>query len=496
MPAAYTLAPHPSGAVGPRDAYRNVILPITVPADRYVRAVEFRAEGAPVHHAVIRVDRGRVSRARDGADGQPGFDGMISTDVEDPEGHFVGWAPGRGPIVVPDGMPWRLDASADLVVELHLIPGKTPVAVRPRVGLYFTDTPPAASPVLIVMGSKAIDIPAGEKAYAIEDSYELPVDATVLSVYPHAHYLGKEMTVRAMLPGGATETLIHIPRWSFHWQQDYRYVTPIALPRGTRITMRYTYDNSADNDDNPSVPPRRVTWGPQSSDEMGNLGIQLLPRSAADAAVLVQSFTPHLAEIELGGARMLMRLDPGNAAHHADAGIALSRLGRYAEAIVSLRRAIEIDPQAAGAHNYLAGALLATGQPREALVHAERAARLSPRDAHLQFNHARMLASAGDSAGARAALDRALALNSGFAEAHQLLGAVLFEQGRTAAALDHLRRAAELQPRSASAHSDYGGALAAAGRYAEAEAEIRRALEIDPSNQAARENLARLARRR
>ena len=144
--------------------------------------------------------------------------------------------------------------------------------MRPSVGLYFTDTPPAGTPVLIVMGNKAIDIPAGAADYAIEDSYELPIDATVLSVYPHAHYLGKEMTVRAVLPDGVTKTLIHIPRWSFHWQQDYRYVTPIALPRGTRIAMRYTYDNSDANHDNPNHPPRRVKAGPQSSDEMGNLG--------------------------------------------------------------------------------------------------------------------------------------------------------------------------------------------------------------------------------
>jgi hypothetical protein len=375
MPRAYALAP------GPRDVYRNVILPVKLPAMRFVRAVEFRTEGAPVHHAVIRVDRGRASAARDGLDGQPGFEGMQAADAQDPDGHFIGWAPGRGPIVAPDGLPWRLDPSSDLVVELHLLPGKTPVAVRPLVGLYFTDTPPAGTPVLIVMGNKAIDIPAGATDYAIEDAYELPIDATVLSVYPHAHYLGKEMTVRAVLPGGETKTLIHIPRWSFHWQQDYRYVTPIALPRGTRIVMRYTYDNSAANDDNPSDPPRRVRAGPQSSDEMGNLGIQLLPRSAADAATLTASFEAHAAEIDLAGAQMLAGQDPSNAANHAAAGIALSRLRRFADAVPPLERAVQLDPGSANARNHLAGALLATGRSREAIEQFREAAALAPRRA-------------------------------------------------------------------------------------------------------------------
>jgi tetratricopeptide (TPR) repeat protein len=486
MPRAYSLGP------GPRDVYRNVILPLKLTAMTFVRAVEFRAEGAPVHHAVIRVDRGRASATRDGLDGQPGFEGMQAADVEDPDGHFIGWAPGRGPIIAPDGLPWRLDPSTDLVVELHLLPGKTPVAVRPQVGLYFTDTPPTGTPVLIVMGNKAIDIPAGARDYAIEDSYELPVDARILSVYPHAHYLGKEMTVRAVLPDGGTKTLIHIPRWSFHWQQDYRYVAPISLPRGTRITMRYTYDNSDANHDNPSHPPRRVRAGPQSSDEMGNLGIQLLPRTAADAATLATSFEAHAAEIDLAGAQMLAGQEPSNASNQAAVGTALSRLRRFADAVPPLERAVQLDPGSASARNHLAGALLATGRLREAVEQFRQAAVLAPRDAHLHYNYARVLADAGDAAAAIGELERALTLAPDFAEAHQLLGSLLFAAGRLADGLPHLKRAVEQMPDSAAAHSDYGGALAAAGRLVPAEAELRRALEIDSTYVPARANLQRV----
>jgi hypothetical protein len=42
----------------------------------------------------------------------------------------------------------------------------------------------------------------------------------------------------------------------------------VALPAGTTIAMEYTYDNSSQNDDNPSSPPRRVTWGLKATDEM------------------------------------------------------------------------------------------------------------------------------------------------------------------------------------------------------------------------------------
>ena len=104
---------------GAEDIYRNLVLRTSLKSAAFVRAVEFKTNGAPIHHAVIRVDRTQASRRRDGADGQPGFDGMAWESVQDPDGHFIGWAPGRGPILAPDGMPWRLDRGADLVIELH-----------------------------------------------------------------------------------------------------------------------------------------------------------------------------------------------------------------------------------------------------------------------------------------------------------------------------------------------------------------------------------------
>ena len=153
---------------GDRDVFRNLVLPVSLPSHRFVRAIEFRPGTASlVHHAVISIDRTRAARRRDGVDGQPGYDGMITQGAQNPDGHFLGWTPGRGPIVAPAGMPWRLDAGSDLIVQLHLLPQKTPQTVRPSVGLFFSDTPPRHVPMMIKLGSKAIAIPAGERRYEI-----------------------------------------------------------------------------------------------------------------------------------------------------------------------------------------------------------------------------------------------------------------------------------------------------------------------------------------
>ena len=87
------------------------------------------------------------------------------------------------------------------------------------------------------------------------------------------------------LPDGTTMSLIHIARWDLNWQAVYRYAEPMLLPKGTTISMRFTYDNSAENIRNPNHPPQRVVAGNRASDEMAHLWLQVLPRDSAQAGV-------------------------------------------------------------------------------------------------------------------------------------------------------------------------------------------------------------------
>lgn len=474
------------------DVYRNLVFRTSLKSGGFVRAVEFKTGGAPIHHAVIRVDRTSASRRRDGEDGHPGFGGMAWQNVQDPDGHFIGWAPGRGPIVSPDGMPWRLDRGADLVVEVHVIPSDKPLAIQPTVGLFLTSTPPVQTPVTVKMGAKLIDIPAGQRDYVVTETYELPVPVDLLSVYPHAHYLGKEMIVTATLPDGAVKSLIHIRQWSFHWQQDYRYATPIPLPRGTRLTMRYTYDNSDENGENPHHPPVRVQSGPRSTDEMGDLGLQLMPKSSEDAERLVQSFGERELLANVAMAEKRVREAPTNAEYQAVLGGSYVEVGRTADAIPPLQAALRLKDRSASTYSYLGVALMAQGRLADALAHLQRAAALAPRDERMHFNLGNALGGLSRFAEAEAAYERALALNPEFPDAHVNLGVLLFSRRRVNEAVAHYERAVELSPDSAIIHSNLGGALAAAGRFAEALRHIQRALQLNPGYGPAQDNLKRL----
>ncbi|HEX2616088.1 MAG TPA: hypothetical protein VHL57_01035, partial [Flavobacteriales bacterium] len=100
------------------------------------------------------------------------------------------------------------------------------------------------------------------------NEYVTTFPATITSVGPHAHLLCQRMKSFAVTPSNDTVPLIDIPHWDFHWQGLYDFRKPIFLPTGTVLHGEATYDNTADNDENPNDPPAWVTLGEATTDEM------------------------------------------------------------------------------------------------------------------------------------------------------------------------------------------------------------------------------------
>ena len=147
------------------DVFRNFVVAVPLAAMRYVRGMEFRPDNPRiVHHAVIRVDRTRTSRRLDAEDPEPGYDGMLTDEAISPDGHFLGWTPGRAPVLEAADMAWRLEPGTDVVLQVHLLPTGKPEVAQFHIGFFFTDTPPARTPFMVRLGSETIDIPAGERA--------------------------------------------------------------------------------------------------------------------------------------------------------------------------------------------------------------------------------------------------------------------------------------------------------------------------------------------
>ena len=433
------------------DQYWNFVLPVPISKTRWVRAVEIRpAEKRLVHHANMLVDRTRSARHLESEPGA-GFGGMeLSLESEgfDPDSHFLFWKPGSIPYVEPDGMALRLDPGTDMVLNLHLQPSGKLETIQPSVGLYFTDKPATLHPMLLqIQNDRALDIPPGDAHFVVKSDLTLPVDIDVLAIYPHAHYLGKDLTARATLPDGSTKTLIHIPHWDLKWQGVFRYAEPVKLPKGTRITMDYVYDNSEENIANPSTPPKRVTAGNRATDEMSHLWLQVLPQDSNQGA-------PRTLLME-ALARRTLESDPGNFEAHYNLAAVKQMTGDLSQALEHYEAAVKLRPDNAVANNALGAALLAGGRTDEAIPFLRVSIKARP----------------------------------DYFDAHYNLALALHAKGDVNGTIEQLTEAVRLSPNDASAHANLGAVLAEAGRLKEAQAELERALAIDPNHQMARENL-------
>ena len=338
--------PYQLGADGP-EIFWNFIMPVPITTTRWIRAMEVRPGNARVfHHANVIIDRAHSSRRREASPGAgfPGMDLRVEEETFDPDGHFLSWKPGSEPVVEPDGMAWRADPGMDLILNVHMKRSGKPETVSPVIGLYFTDKPQTRFPYLVQLEHDgAIDIPAGDPDFLVSDDFRVSMDLNVLALYPHAHYLAKVMEAYATLPDGTKQWLIRIPQWDLNWQGVFRLRKPMFLPRGTVVSMRYHYDNSAQNIRNPNTPPKRVLGGNAATDEMSHFWLQVLPAAGGD----------HRAELEEDMMRGRLQKYPDDFTANYNLGDVLLNKGDAANAIPRFEKAFQADP-----HNVVAASEL------------------------------------------------------------------------------------------------------------------------------------------
>jgi len=340
MPEAYDVP-----ATG-RDIYRNFVLPLNLADDVWVKAVDFRPSArAVVHHSLFFVDTTGAARRRDEADPLPGYAGGMagaaalgagrgllgafggrgrqggrggpSVDRDSNQsagGGLGGWVPGAQPMPLPDDLAIFVPKGADLVLSTHFHPSGTVEHEASTVGLYFAKTAPTKRfqsiqlpPVFGLLSG--IKIPAGESSYTISDSWVLPIDVKLFGIGGHAHYLARTMKLTATLPSGERKTLLAIDDWDFGWQEQYEFADYVPLPKDTRLDATITYDNSPANRRNPSDPPKSVTWGEQSTDEMGSIIVRLVAARPNELPQLTRAFGDHMRKMAIArGPELLMLL--------------------------------------------------------------------------------------------------------------------------------------------------------------------------------------------
>ena len=438
------------------DVYWNFIFRVPLNSARFVRAIEIHpGEKRLVHHANLLVDRSQSARREEKLPGSgfPGMELQIESESFDPDGHFLFWKPGSPPIVEPPGLALRLDPGNDLVLNTHLQPSGKTESIQPSIGIYFTNQPATKFPVLLQLDNdRALDIPAGDSNFLVTDQFTLPEDVQLLAIYPHAHYLCRDMLVLARFSDGSEKALIHIPHWNLNWQAVFRLAQPEPLPRGTTIVMRYRYDNSGDNISNPNNPPQRVRGGNRAVDEMAHLWLQVLPVGADGG-----TRDPRMS-LQEALARHHIENNPDDFEAHYNLAAMLQLRGAAEEAVEQYQQALALRSGDATVENALGGALLASHRIGEAIAHLTAAVNARPE----------------------------------YFDAHYNLGIAQANAGNFPAAAQELVTAVKLKPDDAAAEANLGAAYAELGERQKAITHLNRALQLDPGNELAKENLEAL----
>jgi hypothetical protein len=273
-----------------KDIFRYFVIPSGVVEPKMISAVEFHPDcRSAVHHALFYLDNTGQARELASAGTGLSYGGFSNAMGLQPSGSLGGWIAGTNPRRFPPDTGMSMRKNSDIILQVHYHPDGKPERDQSSLGIYFNRNPSAQAILrLYVIGTPRINIPPGEKRYRVTGNFTLPAGAKAIGIAPHMHYLGREMKAMAILPDGKSVPLVWIDDWDFNWQGVYHYRRPIPLPAGTKIEMEAYFDNSTDNLQNPNNPPKRVVQGSNSTNEMCNCQLLLIPDDADARAAIAR----------------------------------------------------------------------------------------------------------------------------------------------------------------------------------------------------------------
>jgi Tfp pilus assembly protein PilF len=323
--------------------------------------------------------------------------------------------------------------------------GKTET-VQFRVGIHFAKQSPTQRPVMLRVGSRNIDIAPGDAHYVATDEYVAPVDLDIHSIFPHAHSLCREARFDAVLPDGTTKPLIWIKDFDEKWHDNYRFVQPVRVPRGSKLRTSFTYDNTDQNIRNRHHPPVRVVYGPNIVDEMEDVYLQVTTVFADERAAFMED------------------------------------LDRYESRslIVGFNKTLEMYPKDPWSKEGLAACYITLGIPKEAVRLLEERLKLGSEQAYPTVTLGLACIAAGDAAQAEKLEREAIGQDAAYPLAWFGLGRALEARGDANRAEQAFRRAVELAPAMTDAHVGLADSLGKQKKLTKAVAACEEAIKFSP----------------
>ena len=300
-------------AEGVLDDYRCFAFPLDIDSPHFVTGYEFQPGVMEMaHHNIVYLFDEAANRAierRNYADGRPGWPCYGGPGLATEGLGIGGWAPGSSPLAFPQGAGILIRPGQYLVVEMHYNLWTTRQPDRSRVVLQLEAAESELAELQIVSLAAPVEIPCpsgtegpqcerqaaiervaelyGEDARYTPDyllrecgqtladyaantgenargfcDYPITGSLTLYGVSGHMHELGRSFRMELNPDSAAPLLLLDIPRWDFHWQDQYYFVEPLKVSYGDVLRMTCAWDNSLSDE------PRYVVWGEGTADEM------------------------------------------------------------------------------------------------------------------------------------------------------------------------------------------------------------------------------------
>lgn len=239
-----------------------------------------------VHHIIaflISPEEAAAYEALDATDPKPGYPcfGGPGGGRQSQAGWLGVSGPGSMPTVLPQGTGIPVRPGSKIALQIHYslssavaVPDRTSISLTlERSVQKIAIMQPWLNPAWLNDGGMLI--PAGQKNVRHAFSFDVvPVlsqwtygafrdnmPVTLYSSGLHMHTRGTSAKLQIERQTGATECMLNIPRWDFHWQSIYNLAEPKVVKPGDRISLECTFDNSEPN-------AKDLGWGEGTNDEM------------------------------------------------------------------------------------------------------------------------------------------------------------------------------------------------------------------------------------
>ncbi len=310
------------------DDYHCFLLDPKLTRDTFVTATNVKPDQPSiVHHVIlfkIGPENALEARARNNASGGKGWTCFGGSDIGDirttANSWLAAWAPGSSPQTMPEGVGSLLTKGSLIVMQVHynLLTGVKPD--RSSAELTYAPEGTQLTPTQTVLGFAPVEIPCpdglntpqcdrqtvlnenvqkyGQRvafipqglltickkkledypksvgdASNIKTSCEREVRraSTLYAVAAHMHLRGTDIKLELNPGTQRAKTLLHIPKWDFHWQGNYWFKTPLEVAPGDVLRLSCSYDNSLAGQpmlNGVQASPRYITWAEGTTDEM------------------------------------------------------------------------------------------------------------------------------------------------------------------------------------------------------------------------------------